>query len=304
MTVEVVARAPDVPELQMLRTISGLSLRVRIGRRTGRSMMRRHPPWALGSGVTGERCGTILFAPRLSEVSQLVRELPGRPILVAESFDRALQSWAASDNVVPMPRSVPDLFFAPGPGADAFGVTRRLHLETRPRLVYLGGFQNGRAVTQLFELTRRLLTQGGEVVLFEGLAYRQRLAPVVKSLRLSETIIFAPPLGEAEVAGLFLGADVMIVDDATPALAIPLSWALASGTPIVARHGAGLQAVLGPAALWVYEESIDMFERAVLAALQKSAVREELSHRQLIAAEPWRTAKAAPQWLEALAAYQ
>ncbi len=290
---------PEAQSLLLLK--SELSVEIRVGRRVRRPLFGRGEgaPWVAGADVTGPRAGTILYAPIDETIKQVAAQNPKTPIFWAESFDPALRQDLPA-GAVALPRLVPEMFFPPGPGADTFGVTRRLHLEGRPRVVYVGQYDEGASLTALFELTRRLFTTGGEVVLWEGLARRDALAPVVKTLRLSETVVFAPPLNLEEAAGLFLGADVIWVGEANPRQDLALTWAMASGAPIVARYSKPSEAVLGPAALWVYDDDLDVMEEALLTALQNSIIREELQQRQGELAHPWRFGEAAPAWIAAI----
>ncbi|NMP21891.1 glycosyltransferase [Sulfobacillus harzensis] len=300
---QLVANSPDAPEVQSLELLKRwIPFQTRFGQRAKKPLFGAAPPWVGGAAVAGRRSGTILYAPTHENLVRIRDAHPGVPIVMAESFDLAVKEASEGGGVVALPRLVPESFYPPGAGADTFGVTQRLHLEGRPRLVYLGRYGNGLHLTQVFELTRRLLTMGGEVILWDGLAHREALAPVVKALRLAETIVFAPPLNQAEAAGLLLGADLIWVGDPEPALYVPISWAMASGTPIVARYSKDQEALLGPAALWVYEDELDVWENALLAGLQNAVVREELQYRQLEAANRWRLEQAAPEWIQALGA--
>lgn len=291
---------PEVQSLLLLKP--ELPVEIRVGRRVMRPLFGRGrgAPWVAGADIAGPRAGTILYAPTRETLQVAADHSPRTPILLAESFDPALRE-ALPEGAVALPRLVPAMFFPPGPGADTFGVTRRLHLEGRPRLVYVGRYDEGASLTMLFELTRRLLTMGGEVVLWEGMSRRSALAPVVKTMRLSETIVFAPPLSPEEAAGLLLGADVVWVGESNPRQDLALTWAMASGTPIVARYSKPLEAVLGPAALWVYDDDLAVFEQALLTALQNAVIREALQKRQEELAQPWRRSEAAPEWMAAFA---
>lgn len=297
------AASLESPEVLSLRCLDENHLDTwKVGQRSRKPLFASgQPPWVLGSVVLGWRQGTILYVPTVEELTRVTAANPGLPVLVADSLQEDGEGLSAPP-VIALPRLVPEIFFPPGNGADTFGVTHRLHLESRPRIVYLGRYDRGTVVTELLQLLTRLFTMSGEAVLWEGLASRDGLAPVVKHLRLSEMVIFAPPLAEAEAAGLLLGADLILVGDTDASLKLPVTWAMASGNPIVARHTPANEALLGPAALWVYQDEVEVWVEAVTTALQSQPVREELTHRQWQITQGWRLKSAAVQWQQALRA--
>lgn len=291
------------PEAESLRLLEPtLTLNLHEGRRAGRSWFRRTPDqaWVAGADIRGPRAGTILFAPTADTLARIAREYPGASIIDMASLDPQLTGERTS-GVRSLPRLVPDMFFPPGDGADPFRVTRRLHLEERPRVIYVGRYDQGAALSTLFSVVRRLFTRGGELVLWEGISHRAALAPVVKSLRLTETVVFAPPLTPSEAAGLFLGADAIWVGPFDRHISVILTWAMASGTPLVAPYTPDLEAVLGPAALWTYEDGVDIGEEALLTALQNVVIREALQERQTAITYPWHVTRATSAWRATLA---
>lgn len=295
----------ESPEALSLRCLDPHQVAAwKVGRRSRKPLFALdQPPWVLGSAVSGWRQGTILYVPTVEELTRVTGADPGLPVLLAEPLQQDVQGLSAP-HLIFLPRLVPEVFFPPGDGADTFGVTRRLHLESRPRIVYLGRYDRGIVVTELLQLLTRLFTMSGEAVLWEGLAARDGLAPVVKRLRLSEMVIFAPPLSEAEAAGLLLGADLILVGDTDASLKLPVTWAMASGNPIVARHTPENEALLGSAALWIYQDDVEVWVDAVTTALQSQPVRDELAHRQWQVTQGWRLTSAAVQWQQALTAIE
>ncbi|PSR20631.1 MAG: glycosyl transferase family 1 [Sulfobacillus acidophilus] len=224
---------------------------------------------------------------------------PDRPLMVAQSLDGGVDDL----QVTVLPRLIPDPFYPPGDGADVFGLTRRLHLEERPRLVCFGDHKDGAALSIVLESVPPLLASGGELVFWDAAGLRDRLAPVIKHLRLTEHVVFAPPLEIAELAALFLGADAMILMENQPANAsLALTWAMASGNPIVAVHSPENEAVLGPAALWVYDANPDVLQAAIQEVLSKESLREELAQRQAAITSAWRFSTACSLWEKALPA--
>ena len=280
----------------------GLAIDSRHGRRPF-WVLARTPAWALGPRTAGARLGTVLIAPTADDVMQVRQSWPKTPVLIAESFDPNLRQLFSS-STISLPRITPASFYPlSSQEADVFGATARLHLHERPRLVYLGGYYDGAALTRLFGLAKHLLSRQGELVLMHGLERRASLAPAIQHLRLSERAIFAPPLSTSEAAGVLLGADAILaasrMDGRTRVLG---SWAVASGIPIVAEDSPHNRALFGPAALFVYASSEQKWTDAVTQALTSRALREELARRQFQATEAWHMEVAMSAWIDHLLA--
>lgn len=254
--------------------------------------------WVAGNGVESARAGTILWAPSAEEVERVLSRWPQGRVFAAQSL--AGDPLREHPHVTVVPRIVPDTFYPPGLDADVFGVTQRFHLESRPRLIYFGGYSDGRALTRLLHVARRLLSLEGELILMDSMAVRASLAPVVQHLGLTEQVVFVPALTDAECAGLCLGADLILAVDSESTPRAAITAALATGTPVVAQYSPVNEALLGPAALWVYAEDEDLWVKAATKALEAEPVREELSRRALEVTGPWRQSESVSEWLSAL----
>ncbi len=241
-----------------------------------------------------------LVAPSQEELQQTVGRNSGAPWWVAEALTEYAPETLDHAPVMVMPRIVPHYFYPPGDGADVFGVTRRFHLEDRPRLVSLATSYSGAALSRLILLADRLLSGGGELVLVDGIRIRADLAPVLNKRGLAERVVFLPHLTDAELAGLFLSSDVILLADGDRVPRTTATWGMATGTPVVARHSPANQAVLGTAALWVYDDTMESWQAAMQTALEKDAVREELAQRALNITQGWRAQKSVPIWVQAI----
>lgn len=253
--------------------------------------------WVVGPGVQGPRALTILPAGADPRAENRPRS-DKSPRLATESLGSALEGFDAI-----LPRLVPDLCYPGSTGSDVFQVTRRFHLEDRPRIVYLGGYDNGAVMSRMFDLAKRLVRGAGEWILPDSADKRANLAPVLAHLRLAERVVFLPALAAEEMAGLLLGADVAVALDPDwtwPGLG---SWAMASGTPVVAQHSPLTEAVFGPSALFVYEDGLEIWEKALRLALTDEGVREELTRRALGLSEGWRVSRSAPTWIGTLSRF-
>ncbi|MCY0878922.1 MAG: glycosyltransferase [Firmicutes bacterium] len=252
--------------------------------------------WALGADVRGPRALTLLLAPTRAEVDRVGRQSPAAPVWVVESYAEDLGEARTM-----LPRIVPDACYPPGIDADVFGLTQAYHLEARPRIVYVGRYGDGTALTQAFNLARQLLVQDGELVLVDSQEVRAKLAPLVARLGLAERVVFLPRLPRLQIAALYLTADVIVAPEKDQTPVTHVSWAMASGIPVVAQHSARNVALLGDAALWIYDQDATAWRRGVDRALNDEGLREELARRALQRAAAWKASLSVPVWLRALA---
>lgn len=240
----------------------------------------------------------VMVAPTVSELQQLS---VGTELLAAQPLDpEALAIIEERSGWQLLPRIVPRYFYAPGPGADIFGTARRYHLEMRPRLVVLPPYRSGPRLTRLLQVAQRVRSRGGEMVLVDGLSVRASLAPLLGRLGLAEYLVLLPPLSTAELAAVLLGADAVMVMDGTRLPRLWVSWAMAAGNPIIAENQEPARAVLGPAALWVFSDTVDHWVAAWERALDDERLREELAWRAMGMADSWREEESVPLWQQAL----
>lgn len=243
--------------------------------------------------------GRVLVAPTAADVAACPHAGPS--IYVAEPLDGGAQEIiAAQTALVALPRIVPDSFFPPGQGAPVFAVTRRFHLEERPRLVVLPPYNHGPRLTRLVQMARRLSARGGEMVLVDAIALRESLAPAVSRFGLAEYLVFLPQMDPGDLSGVLVGADLILVPDGERLPRTLASWAMATGIPVVSEHRAPAASVFGAGALWVYGDSADDWVAAADRALDDEPIREELARRALSLTESWRAAISVPIWQAAV----
>lgn len=196
---------------------------------------------------------------------------------------------------------VPDPFFRRGDARWAFEVTRRLHLERRPRIVYAGALEDGRGLTHILDSARAILAHDGELVLLNGLRVRAALAPVVGHLGLAGAVVFAPPLTSEELAGLFLGADALVSPELSHDYPYWLLYAAVAGLPSVALDSDVARRASNRAALMVRPDRPDAWPEAIRAALEHRALREQMMARGLAIAPRHHVREVAAAWGKLLA---
>ena len=178
-----------------------------------------------------------------------------------------------------LPYPVPDEFYDWSDMGPVFEVTRRHRLESRPRIVASGDWQRGQALTRLLPAARRVLGQGGELVLLDSLAHRTRIAPAVAAAGLPEAVIFLPELSMSELAGLFRSADLFCQLDVEQGYPVLMRWALATGLPAVGVDHALSRRASGRAFLAVDASRADAWPAAISSALTRDRLREEIMRR-------------------------
>jgi len=226
------------------------------------------------------------------EATELKGDHPDWAIAVADT-----QALATELPVLPFP--IVEAFFAPGDGTAQFDVTKRFHLEQRPRIVMMGPFRDGRGLTVALAAMVRLLASGGELVVLDGLRIRPQFAPVISRLGLVDKAVFLPPLADADTAAVLLGSDLAILPERVDHFPYWIPWCHAAGVPVVAIDTKETRIAVGTAALLVDPERDDGFENAVREVLSNRATHRHLITRGMAQAERARStevAKALASW--------
>lgn len=217
--------------------------------------------------------GPLPARSRSSDWSNLV-------VVPDETLGQALAASGINSGqlrVVPFP--VPDRFFDWADMGAVFDVTRRYRLEHRPRIVAEGTWERGDALTRLLPAARRVLSQGGELVLLNAYEARARIAPAVSAVGLQEAVVYLPALSVAELAGLYRSADLFLQLDAASGFPALMRWALATGLPAVGIDHELTRGAGGAAFLAVDPLRNDAWPDAVRQALMDGRIREEIMRR-------------------------
>jgi len=176
--------------------------------------------------------------------------------------------------VLPFP--VPDALYDWTDSAPVFAVTRRYHLEARPRVVVAGDWRRGQGLTRLLPVARWVRDQGGEVVLLDAQALTAQLAPLAARMQLQTTLVLMPALSDDETAGLFHGADAFWQLDVTEGYPHRLRWAAAAGVPCLAPDDPACRRAARSAFLAVQRDEETVWRSALEHLLTNGAVRERL----------------------------
>lgn len=222
---------------------------------------------------------------------------PGKARYVLTSRDPGLESFTGpveqiittnptvtfDHTVIPtvyLPYPVADEYFETDTMAAIFEMTRTLRLEHRPRVVFGGDYGDGAGLSVLFAAARAVLKGRGELILLNGLLYRDHLAPVVKTLGLEEVAIFLPRLSAREESAIFHSADLYVDPSNKPEWFPAASLrAMAAGLPIVAWETPLITALSNRGALVVAPRRDDAWAPAMQEALENGPLRERMMQR-------------------------
>lgn len=253
---------------------------------TGRPWWQKKSEWTIGLGTptASRRIDAWIW---LNGTGASAAKFHERPVAVAALYPLA----PPGVGVVPFP--VPEAFYAPGDGQRVFDVTKRLHLEQRPRIVMMGPFSDGRGLTQTMTAMVRLLASGGELVWLEGMSVRAQFAPVVSRLGLVDRVIFLPPLTDEETAAVLLGSDVALLPERQESFPYWIPWCHAAGVPVVAVDTASHRLAAGTAAVLADGEREDGLGNALKEVLSNAAMHRQLVTRGMNQAEFYRWEKVA-----------
>ena len=103
----------------------------------------------------------------------------------------------------------------------------------------------------------------------------------VEQWGVQQSVRFLDNVGDAELPALYSTADVVAMPSIYEGFGIPVTEAMACGTPVVCSTGGSLPEVAGDAALTVAPEDVDGLAAALLSAVSNASVHERLVVRGL-----------------------
>jgi hypothetical protein len=171
---------------------------------------------------------------------------------------------------------IPDALYEWSDAGPVFSVTRRFHLEARPRVVAAGDWRRGQGLTRLLPVARWVRELGGEVVLLDAGGLTGQLAPVVARLGLQTTLVLMPTLAEDDLAGLLHGADAFWQLDVHEGYPHRLRWAAAAGVPCLSPDDPTCRRATRSAFLAVNRDEEAVWRSALEHLLTNGTTRERL----------------------------
>ncbi len=196
-----------------------------------------------------------------------------------------------------------DSRFAPV-GLAGVRALRQRYSPDRPYLLMVGTLEPRKNhITAFRALARlkaqgfphRLLVVGGRGWLFEPVQ-RQ-----VEALGLQGDVAFVGRVADAELPGLYTGADCFLLPSLYEGFGLPLLEAMACGAPVVCSNVSSLPEIAGSAALLVAPQDDEALAEAVRRVLTEPGLAEHLRQAGRLRAAPFRWERTAA---ETLAVYQ
>lgn len=167
-----------------------------------------------------------------------------------------------------------------------FDVVLRLRLTERPRILYMGSYQDAAGLTTFFSAVRPVISRQGEAVLLGGAAERTRLAPVAAHLGLAEHVVFAPVLAPHELAALYQSADLLIYPGQDAQNLYGLLDVYANGLPSLVADTLPARMIAGYPALLADPHQPGIWADAVQELLGNARLREQMIARGLEVSAP------------------
>jgi glycosyltransferase involved in cell wall biosynthesis len=150
----------------------------------------------------------------------------------------------------------------------------------RPYLLFLGGekpHKNVRNVIRAFAQARRERALPHALVLAGPMPKnRSRVEAVISALELNGNVFRPGIVPEAELPGLFAGAEAFLYPTLYEGFGLPVVEAMACGTPVLTSSTSALQEIAGGYALLVDPMDVDAIARGIVVLATDPARRNEL----------------------------
>jgi glycosyltransferase involved in cell wall biosynthesis len=156
------------------------------------------------------------------------------------------------ERVYTMGYEVPLERFRPGPRAEALAARYGL-APGQPVLLYVGRIATNKRIDDLVRALALVRSQLSDAVLLLVGDNRSELYAMVAAqirslavdLQLSDSVIFAGPVPDEELAAHFQLADLFVTASVHEGFCIPVIEAMASGVPVIGAHATALPETIG-----------------------------------------------------------
>ncbi|NMP22531.1 glycosyltransferase family 4 protein [Sulfobacillus harzensis] len=173
-----------------------------------------------------------------------------------------------ADRTVVIPNGVHADFYGDLDVERAGSVARRFGLRRRPRILYVGGYDERknvptliRALAQVFERVKE-----GELVLVgakDNLAIRRQLAEE----GIEGRAVVTPFVNRSELVALYHSADLFVYPSRYEGFGMPPAQALAVGVPVIAGDTPAVREVVGDYGVLVPPDDVEAWRVAIQEAL-------------------------------------
>lgn len=185
--------------------------------------------------------------------------------------------------------------------AEAIRQVRERHAIQRPYLLMVGTLEPRKNHVLAFEALARLKAEGRPhclvVVGRRGWLF-DAVQRQVDALQLTDDIIFAGPVPDADLPALYNGADCFLMPSLYEGFGIPVLEAMACGAPVVCSTASSLPEVGGKAALYIDSMTGESLAAAVRKVLSNSEVADQMRSDGLRQAARFRWQRAAEETVD------
>jgi glycosyltransferase involved in cell wall biosynthesis len=193
-----------------------------------------------------------------------------------------------------------DLWFQPL----ADGEVRRAVLSrygiTRPYLLYLGGINARKNITQLFTAYARIRERHPDLLLVVGGKRQWRTGEIDAAFRrldLASHVHFTGYVADGDLPALYSAAELFVFPSLYEGFGLPPLEAMACGTPVVTSNVSSLPEAVGDAALTVDPYDVGELVLAIDRLLTDEMLRADLRRRGLERASRFTWARTARETL-------
>ena len=180
--------------------------------------------------------------------------------------------------VFAIPLGIASTYGRPSPAALA-DMRRQLNLD-RPYLLTVGTIEPRKNLTFMMDVFDQLKGFDGDLVIAgrPGWKFEPILARMLRSPK-RDRIRHLPDIGDAQLPGLYAGAELFLITSRYEGFGFPPLEAMACGTAVVASTGGSLPEILGDTALLVPGFETGSWVEALETLLQDNARRAAMAAR-------------------------
>jgi glycosyltransferase involved in cell wall biosynthesis len=132
----------------------------------------------------------------------------------------------------------------------------------------------------------------------QAIDFRSQTIEIIKSLNISNEVIFTNFVPEEDLSTYYSGAEVFVLPSLYEGFGFPVVEAMACGCPVITSNISSLPEVVGDAAIMVNPQNADSLARAMRQVLIDSGLSNNMIKKGLVQAKKFTWEKAAEQTME------
>ncbi len=229
------------------------------------------------------------------------RRLPQATALVAisqatlQDVDDFFPGLASKVTVIP--NGVHPTFFQPVRVEQMDALLRELRLIKRPRILYVGGYDERKNVQTLVKAAQEVFDRrrDGELVLV-GALHQPQMVRLVSELGMERHSVLTPSVSRLSLAALYQASDIFAFPSTYEGFGLGPAQALAAGVPVVASNIPAVSEVVGEAGILVSPRSVQEWVQALQRVLESPALSQKMVARGKARAEDFAWERVALQY--------